>query len=73
MTVFWYVALCSLVETDRRFRGALASFRVMSHDSQVKYNYMKVTVTWNVALCSLIENDRRFRGAYCLRHQGDES
>jgi hypothetical protein len=36
MTVFWYVALCSLVETDWRFRGAYC-LHLQSNETLVNF------------------------------------
>jgi hypothetical protein len=48
MTVFWDVAPCSLLKTDRRFGGAYS----LHHQGD------KITVFWDVAPCSLVEIER---------------
>jgi hypothetical protein len=58
ISVFWVVALSSLVDVNQRFRGHTASIiRAMS---------MKISVFFVVALCSLVDVNQRFIG-----HQGD--
>jgi hypothetical protein len=63
--VFWDVVACSVINIDRRFRGAYCRNQKGIYSGQ-----MKMTVFWDVGLCSLVGTDRRFRGAYCLHNQG---
>jgi hypothetical protein len=55
ISVFWVVALCSLVDVYQRFRGHTASVirAILS---------MKISVFWVVALFSLVDVNQRFKG-----------
>jgi hypothetical protein len=43
MTIFWDVAPCSVVETDRRFRGAIAFVMEIVSISETSLNFYQTT------------------------------
>jgi hypothetical protein len=48
-TVFWDVALCNLIETDRRFRDAVCTYQItrrnIPKDSRLEFHFAFISFT----------------------------